>query len=274
MRRNIMAAKPSAEELARQARFIFQGTVQKVKAATLKELTPTDRHAIVRVDRVIQAPEALTDFAGQEITVQLAPDEKVTAGQTFVFYTNGWIFGESLAVQSVGHVDATPAAVATLASHPDDPVRSLQTREMLTQAAAADLIVTGRVSAVRLPEQEAQTRATAMATGRTSERISEHAPLWQEAVIDVDQVHKGSHAQKQVVIRFPASTDVRWYKAPKFHTGQEGVFLLHKDQLTEAQTRGLAAPPPAGAYTALEPSDVQPLEELHRIMLAAQAPGS
>jgi len=272
-----MPASSAATPLADKAKFVFQGTVKTAKATTegLEQVKVSDRTLVVRVDRVIHAPEALSDYAGQDITVQLASgEEKLKPGQTVIFYTNGWIFGKTVAVQSVGHEPATPASAAALSSHPHDPVRSLQSREALSQAASADLIVTGRVSAVQLPAAESQARARAMASGRTAERISEHAPLWQEAVIDVDQVHKGSHTGKQLVIRFPSSTDVRWHKAPKFRTGQEGVFLLHKDQIPAA-ARALAAMGGAGPgeYTALDPADVQPLEELPRIKLAAQASG-
>jgi hypothetical protein len=263
------------EQLASQAKFVFQGTVNKVKAATMADVPVSDRTVVVRVDRVIQAPEVLRNHAGHEITVQLAPkEEPVKPKQTAVFYTNGWIFGDSIAVQSVGHENATPTAMAALSHHPEDPVQSLHTREALGQAAAADLVVTGRVAAVRLPAAEAQARATAATGGRTGERISEHAPLWQEAVIDVDQVHKGQGQPKQVVIRFPASTDVRWYKAPKFHTGQEGVFLLHKEQLkgpaAVAATTATAPALTAQEYTALHPADFQPLDQLPQIMLAVR----
>jgi hypothetical protein len=269
-RRKIMAKKANGEEPLDQARFVFQGTVQKLKSATLKEVPVSDRTVTVRVDQVIRSPEALSDYAGQTITVQLAPGESVTSGQTVIFSTNGWIFGDSIAVQSVGHQEATPSGPAALAIHPHDPVRSLNTQEALLQAAKADLIVTGRVSAVRLPQQEANARATAMASGRTTERISEHAPVWHEAVIDVDEVHKGSHAPKQIVVRFPDSTDVRWYKAPKFHTGQEGVFMLHSDQATGARASAFGPGVGPSEYTALNPADFQPLEELPRIKLAAQ----
>jgi hypothetical protein len=270
-----MPAPSAPAPLADQAKFVFQGTVKAAKAATLKQVPVSDRTLVVRVDRVIHSPDALSDYAGQDVTVQLASGEgKLQPGQTVIFYTNGWIFGESLAVQSLGHEPATPSAAAALSSHPQDPVRSLQAREALSQAASADLIVTGRVSAVRLPVEEAQARATAMASGRTTERISEHAPQWHEAVIDVDQVHKGSHAGKQLVVRFPSSTDVRWYKAPKFRTGQEGVFLLHKEQIpAAAQATAAAGGVGPSEYTALDPSDFQPLEELPRIKLAAQAGG-
>ncbi len=266
-----MLASSRVKDLAQQAKFVFQGTVKKLKAATLKEVPVSDRTVIVRVDRVMQAPEVLSVYSGHDITVQLAAGEKVKSGQTFIFYTNGWIFGEGLAVQSVGHEEATAPATAALSLHPEDPVRSLHTKEALTQAAGADLIVTGRVSAIRLHPEEVHARATAMASGQTTERISEHAPLWQEAVIEVDQVHKGQHSKKQVVVRFPSSTDVRWHKAPKFHAGQEGVFLLHRKQLAPRTMAKAAVPIGPEEYTALHAADFQPLDELPWIKMAAAA---
>jgi len=266
-----MTPKPRARQLADEAKFVFQGSVKKVKASTLKGVPKSDRTVVVRVDRVIQAPEALSDHAGRDVTVLLAPGEKVDPGQTLIFYTNGWIFGEGVAVQSIGHETATTPKVAALSNHPDEPVRSLRTREALAQADRADLIVTGRVAAVRLPAAEANARAKGMASGCTSERISEHAPLWQEAVIAVDEVHKGGRARKQVVVRFPSSSDVRWYQAPKFHAGQEGVFLLHKQQAGGARAKAMGAPLTGEQYTALHPGDFQPLDQLPQIRLAAGA---
>jgi hypothetical protein len=263
-----MPVNSRSKKLADQAKFVFQGTVTKLKAATLKNVPVSDQTAVVHVDQLLHAPEALSDYAGQDITVLFAPGEKVKSGETCIFYTNGWIFGEGLAVRSVGHEAATPSAVAALSLHADGPVRSLQTRETLTQVASADMIVTGRVSAVRLPAEEAHARATAMASGQTSEQISEHAPFWQEAVIDIDQVHKGNYTEKQVIIRFPSSTDVRWHKAPKFETGQEGVFLLHKGQLPARAAVAAIGPE---EYTALDAADVQPLDQLPQIKLAANA---
>jgi hypothetical protein len=261
--------------LAAQARFVFQGTVKNVRATTLKSVPASPRTVVVRVDRVIQSPETLSDYAGHDITVQLAPGERVRQGQALIFHTTGWIFGDGLAVRSLGHEEATTPRMAAAAAYPEDPVRSLQAREAMTQASRADLIVTGRVSSVRVPAAEAQARARGVASGSTTERISEHAPMWQEAVIDVDETHKGSERRKQVVVRFPSSTDVRWYHAPKFQAGQEGVFLLHKQQIPATTARAASfATLKAPEYTALHPSDFQPLERLPQIQLVASAPAA
>jgi hypothetical protein len=269
-RSDAVAKKPRIDDLAAKAKFVFEGTVQKEKATTMKEVEADDRTVVVRVDRITAAPESLAGFAGQQVTVQLGDrEERVARGKSYVFYTNGWVFGDGLAVRSVGHERATKAAAAAVTLHPDDPARSLASREADAQAAAAALIVSGRVTAVRLPKSEAKARA-ALAVGQrytADEPISEHAPVWREAVIDIDKVHRGSHKAKQVVVRFPSSTDVRWHRAPKFHAGQEGVFLLHKGQAPAGAKAALAAVSTApNYYTALDPADVQPLDELPRII--------
>ena len=44
-----MPASSKAEVLAQQARFIFKGTVQKLKAANMPGVPVNDRTAVVRV---------------------------------------------------------------------------------------------------------------------------------------------------------------------------------------------------------------------------------
>ena len=78
-----------------------------------------------------------------------------------------------------------------------------------------------------------------------------------------------------MVIQFPSSTDVRWYKAPKFTPGQQGYFMLHKSKVTKSTKvkkagarAGLAMhlavegkPEVEEVYTALHPEDFQPYSE-------------
>ena len=259
---------PTPDELARDAKFVFQGTVKKLRASNVEGVPGDARTVIVRVDHLIHAVETLSDYAGRDITVRLEHDHPMRTGQSYVFYANGWVFAETIAVQCVKCDDATPASIAALAMHPDDAPRSLAASEAMRQAEKADLIVSGRVAAVRLPQPELKARAL-LDRGQTNEPISEHAPMWREAVIAIDAVHKGRHAGDEVVVRFPASRDVRWHKAPKFEAGQEGVFLLHKSQAAPG-TRGKPAELGADEYTALHESDIQPLDRLAAIELAAR----
>ncbi len=59
----------------------------------------------------------------------------------------------------------------------------------------------------------------------------------------------------------PRSTDELWIDSPKFVPGQEGVWLLHRDQ----QERGAAAMRVSGALTALDPIDFQPRDRLEQV---------
>ncbi len=253
-----MPASSRAENLAQQARFVFKGTVKKLKAATMAEVPVTDRTVVVRVDEVVHAPETLSHYAGKDITVELGGRKKVAVGQEAVFFTNGWLFGKSVAVQSIAY-HPVGKATADLRRVGGDPVRALADRDLQAHFESADLVVSGKVSSVRLPQ--------GMAGSSIRLPPSEHDPLWQEAVVEVDGVHRGSHAQKPVVVRFPSSHDVVWADAPKFRPGQEGHFLLHRagregqglKRTTERAAESTTAGERGGEefYTALHPEDFQ-----------------
>jgi len=245
------------------AGFVFQGTVIRLKDATM---TVPDRTktAIVRVDTILRAPEVLHGHAGTEITVWPAKGERLKTGQTAVFHTNGWLYGESVAVQSVGHEAVAKRAAGAARAAIADPARAAADHAIAERATQAPLVVSGKVVAVGLPAEEQPATTAAARTPATPPPISEHEPFWSEAVITIQKVHKGALKQKQVVVRFPASQDVRWYRAPKFHVGQEGVFLLHPDKVTGAQTLGVAAAAhdvAPVAYTCLHATDFQPADQ-------------
>ena len=259
-----MPRRSRISALSQQARFVFKGTVKKMKAATMAEVPISPRTAIVSVDEVLTAPEALTHYAGQDITVELEGRGAVAAGQQAVFYTNAWLFGSSLAVLAVEQqpLESSPAV---LAGTTVDPVATLATRDVEDRLSQAEVVVSGRVVSVALPAETGAMKATA-SPGQTTldEPLSEHTPLWRHAVIELAAVHKGRHSGKRAVVRFPASTDVMWYRAPKFHAGQEGFFMLHKKELKASARRGFALSakgPTASMYTALHPSDFQPFDE-------------
>jgi hypothetical protein len=241
------------------AKFVFEGKVVNTKGGNVKAAAGAGRTILVSVERVVKAPEALAAYAGQDVTVRLAEDETVKKGQRATFYTNGWIFGENLAVQSLGHepVQAAPttAAAAGLEGQPD-PARAAAHDRIRERASEAPVVITGKVVAIGLPAEP----VTAAAGTAPTERVSEHEPFWREAIVEVKEVLKGSVGQSQVVLRFPSSTDVRWHRAPKFEAGQEGVFSLHPDAVSRQVSRGPAAASlgATDTFTCLHRADFQP----------------
>jgi hypothetical protein len=274
-----MPANPQ-KDFASRAKFIFRGSVQKLGASNVTAAPANAKTIVVRIEEIIAAPAVLSQFVGRDITVQFEVRPKLKAGQRAIFYTNGWLFGESIAVQALAAEPVEErAAVASSAS--SDPVQNLKVQNLQARIASADVVVAGKVSSVRLPpEENAQAPSGAVAlAGRRAARgeapqrrrgpITEHDPKWREAVIEVAKTEKGSPGKKEVVVRFPSSNDVRWYKAPKFVPGQEGVFILHKTQkpARPAAARRLRATVTAAeaetteAFTALDPVDFQPLAQ-------------
>ncbi|HEV7859626.1 MAG TPA: hypothetical protein VGO91_13505 [Pyrinomonadaceae bacterium] len=255
--------------------FVFKGTVKKVRSATMKHLVADDRTFVVRVDQILEAPKLMANYGGQEITVQLSRRQKMRAGQEMIFHTIGWIFGETVAVQSLSQEPLKPAHMAMM-GRAADPVEEKQRRVLEDRFADSDVVVSGQVATVRLPGAEETTNKRRAQRGLVEEEpaltvpASEHNAHWREAVIEVHDVHKGAHDKSNIVINFPASTDVRWYKAPKFEPGQQGFFMLRKTQVEEKPSarkggRGIAGETPqretAEAYTALHPEDFQPYQE-------------
>jgi hypothetical protein len=270
------------DEQHTEATFVFKGTVQQVKGCTVKNIVPTDQTLVVTVDQIITAPRLLAKWGGRRITVQLSGRQTAQPGQALIFHTYGWVFGDGLAVQSVRQ-EAVKRSHITLLSAGGDPVEHRRSQSVQKRFTESEVVISGQVATVRLPAESrprsGRRRAAATATS-TAGPVSEHTPHWREAVIHVDDVHKGTHDQKEIVIRFPASTDVRWYRAPKFQPGQQGHFMLHKTKVknksakkgTRAAARGVTRVGGAAAaaddsaegeevYTALHPMDYQPYGE-------------
>lgn len=264
---------PSNSDPSMDATFLFKGTVREVKSATMSNVPVDNNTVVAMVDQVLEAPTNLAKMGGRRVTVKLSGRLKVAVGDDLIFHTHGWIFGASVAVISLREerVGETRAHAALL-SRGGDPVVHRQNRRIKHRFTTADVVVSGRVTMVRIPPEAASpARAASRAESAASTPepigpVSEHTPHWREAHVEIDDVHKGVHTSKSVVIRFPASNDVRWYKAPKFQPGHQGFFMLRKHQVPGSEkvsrgkkaSRSAATPSGADVFTALHPADFQP----------------
>ncbi|HZT42331.1 MAG TPA: hypothetical protein VFA07_09075 [Chthonomonadaceae bacterium] len=226
-----MPASQSAEDLAQQARFVFRGTVQKLRAATMEEVPTTDRTAVVHVDEIIHAPKLLSSYGDKDITVFLSDSSNVKEGDSWVFFTNPSVFGKSIAVESIGQHPVGPEMEALRATQ-TDPVKNLANRDMRNHLAESDLVILGQVVSVSLPQDQ---MSADQAGANTFLQPREHDPHWREAVIRIISVPQGRYAQKTIVVRFPGSNDILWAHIPKLQPGQEGYFILHRRRSSAPQ---------------------------------------
>lgn len=244
----------------RQSKYIFRGKVQRRNASNLKVLPPDPRTAVVLVENTLDAPKTLADFTGREITVQLQDANQPSAQEDAIFFTNGWLYGESIAVIEVAHLsrpgneEAIRRQISAIRQKMTD--EAFQAR--ITRAA---LVVTGRVSATVPYEKDTRTAAAAKAPEKPKRVISsEHSADWWKATVDVNTIVKGQSTAHQVDVLFPKSTDEMWINSPKFKVGDQGIWILQNNQ----QEHGLPFLRVPG-LTALDPLDFRPASELPRV---------
>ncbi len=248
---------PSLVEPVGRSDVVFNGTVEETEATTMAGLDATDSTAVVRVDELVRAPSMFDGLVGQRITVLLRAPGSVAVGEQATFFVNAAVFGESVAVEEVDHTSVT--AAAELTPQVTDVMDRLRDDDVRARIESADVVVTARVAQVRaVPEQLA-------AVPGMPGPVSEHDPKWTEAVLDVESVLKGTAPPAPVVVMFPASIDVMWVNAPKFHAGQEATLILHTDQVPAPQVPATVAATFPSVYTALEPGDVLPKEQSERL---------
>ncbi len=260
-----MSSKSDIKKYAAQAAFVFTGKVIKSKAATMQNIAGSNT-MILEVVKVINAPAMFASVGGQKVTVRFKKMPVLKSGQVITVFANGWIFGDSIAVDAVGYTKetakSTVAAKASMAGK-SDMASAVQTAVSDNNDAilkeridSAEMGVVGEVSKIEKSDKEPTF-------------ISEHNPLWQEATIKVDEVVKGKKNTKEVKVMFPGSDDIRWKKTNKYAQGQKGIWLIQKGK--KQSPKGISAKAfaaiPAGndVNTTLHPNDFMPLNELSRI---------
>lgn len=229
-------AEAPIADLVRGSHIIFVGRTVKPEAVNLKALKASASTVVVRVEELLDVPPALAGLAKQEVTLETLQPGSLREGQRAVFFTNGILFGEHLEVKEVGRVPA-PAETASIRKQIATVRGQIETEKLQARVQSAILIVSGKVLEVK-------------SLGRPVR--SEHDPEWAQATIAIQAVRKGSHDARTITIYFPASTDERWYLAPKFRVDEQGIWLLHQERNLDL---------PEGSLTALSPLDFQPLEK-------------
>jgi len=242
-----MPSSSQGEDPQQESTFTFVGTVKNLHAATMAAVPVTESTAIVTVEEVLQAPPMLADLAGSDITVELSSARQVREGQQATFFTTGWMYGTSIAVREVdlveGRVGAERAGELAALSPATPENRTVRLQQRIAEA---DLAVVGMVSVIKFPEGYDPYGS-----------VSEHAPKWREATIEVQSVQKGDLPQEdRVTAIFAASDDIRWYRTPTFQVGQKGLFLLDRREIPELERE---------EYVALDPLDYQPPQQLASI---------
>jgi hypothetical protein len=259
-----MASKANIKKYAAHSAFVFIGKIIKPRAATMKEII-TDKTMVMEVMHVINAPSAFAFIDGKQITVRFKKLPAFRAGKILTVFSNGWIFGDSIAVDAVGYTEevetpakakAAKAGKNSMESMVQKAVTENKEANLKERIDSAEISVVGEVTKIK----KSSVKPT---------HISEHNPIWHEATIKVDDVVKGKKDTKQVKVMFPASDDIRWRKINKYKTGQKGIWMLQKGK--KQSPKGISAkvfaaiPSGEEVFTTLHENDFMPLDELSKV---------
>jgi hypothetical protein len=246
--------------MVKQSSIVFVGTVGQVAATSFAGVPKSAQTIVVRVDSVLKKPAAVSLKKGDTVTVEVKDPAAFHEGTQATFYTEGWIFGSGIAVKELGHdtpPSGGPSAPETNEKTVEQVPSAITDQDLQRLLSACDYVVIGRVTAVHpwvVPKSAA-----------SRYRTSEHSANWQEAVLQVQSVLKGPKLKKnKMIVRFPLSRDVAWVSAPKFEAGQQGIFILRRDEVSGASTVSVGGYK-ADVYTCLKPGDWLSMTEEARV---------
>ena len=210
---------PSRENF-RDAELVFRGTIVEMAGTTMAALAASDLTATVIVEKVYRAPEVMRLLTGKIITVVLNDRESLSAGDNLIFMTKGWLYGESIAVLELGRVHAQVTDEKGFVQRLNEETQVSKDEALAERIHNATLVVAGTVLETRLLE--------------TTKRqpISEHMPMWAEAVVRVASTERGPSPGHDIVVVYPESRDVMWYRTPKFGKGDSGVWILRNEPIS------------------------------------------
>ena len=237
---------PELLQGARTAPFVFFGTVRQPGGSKV-ELLESDEYpsAVVHVDEVLSAPEAVGDVTGREVTVHLSDSGRLRRGSRHLFLATSLQFGDEIAVTEVGRLAVTRREEGEVRRALLDE-KLQQFDEALTERLReADVVLYGVVLRIEAVTPEAAGRP---------ETVGEAAPGFRAAVLKPWRTLQG-RADEEPRVVFPFPRTQKWSEVPLFVEGVEGVWILQGAGGQTLAAGKVKVPDVPGGFTALDPLD-------------------
>jgi hypothetical protein len=247
---------------ARTAPFVFFATVRRPGGSQIEMLESEEYPtAVVRVDEVISAPEAVGDVTAREITVHLSDRRELGRGSRHLFLATSLQFGDQIAVTELGHLPVRRQVERQVRRAVLDEKLSQFDETLEERLRLAVTVIYGVVLRVESVMPDAAGPA---------ETLGEAAPGFRAAELKVWRTLKGRPDEEPRVI-FPFPRTQKWSEVPLFVEGEEGVWILQAARGQTLAAGKVKVPDVAGGFTALDPLDFHAPGLLGRIevLLAA-----
>jgi len=215
--------------LAAKSPFIFLGT--------------TGIGTSIHVEMIFRGADTIGPFTNQDVLILRPPGAQTRHAIFFVTPVN---YGKLMTAREDGEL-APLENLRTFSDALARADRAASDKKLSELLASAETVVVARVART----------VDLMADWR----MSEHDPRWSVAALEIVRTLKSEPRTNNVA--FARSDDVRWFRSPKLHPGDEAIFLLRHDNgnlLRNART------PSVEGYILIDPADFRPLSEEQRIV--------
>lgn len=192
---------------------------------------------------IFRGADTIGPFTNQDVLILRPPGAQARHAIFFVTPVN---YGKLMTAREDGEL-APPESLRTFSDALARADQAASDRKLRGLLASAETVVVARVA--KTVDLTADWRA------------SEHDPRWSLAAIEVVRILKAETRTSHVV--FAGSDDVRWFRSPKLHPGDEGIFLLRHDNGNLLRN---ATTPSTTGYILIDPADFRPLSEEQRIV--------
>lgn len=253
----VSAQPPGLRKLVTEAPLVFLGTdLGAAETPTLPLPPPKGRWARVRVEETLRGAATVGELTGQEVILDLPPDE---GHRRAIYFVRPVAYGKTLIAEQVAAMEV-PESPEKLAAELAEADRQNADAALRQRTASAEAVVVVRVVGVKAL--------------RESPRPSEHDPNWAIARVRVLRTLKGeprlSDCEQGLCaeVAFAQSDDIRWFRSPKLAVYQEAILLLRPadpDVLREGEK------PPA-AYVLIHADDLRPPAEEARLAALIREP--
>jgi hypothetical protein len=257
---------PELQSWMNNSTLTFRGRIIALGESNVNGVDKRDQPMLVRVERVEAGhSKELRKFGslgGKELTVVINPSFRlrpiIRKNMSAIFFVDPLMYETHIAV--IANAFATDETVTNLAGRVQAAANEAMQKPLKDAVTAAAGVISGVVQEIRQLPPDKLRDLQRVANGR--DLFSEHSPRWRIAVVRVESVLKGDPNEKAVFVIFPSTDDRFWSASPKFKTGDQGIWLLHRDQLSDERTNVLLTPEPfqggqVSAYTALGSEDFQ-----------------
>ncbi len=226
------------DKLVAESSYVFKATVTQLNASNEPSVRPAPGLIVAHVDEAFRASPTVGvgGLRGRDVTVRLTGSAPGLGDKLLVF-ANEWMYGVQIALREVAHYEATTRAEKEVI----EAVEELPSRRLEARLDGAALVIEGEVESV--------------GPSPIPDGLHLHSPNYRLAVVRVASTLKGKRGG-HVNVLFPTNPAPPWRTAPRLKEHEHAVFLLRHETALKA---------PAEFFTALDPDDVRPRDELNKI---------